>query len=121
MKTFRRIGPVFLILLFLAPVVSASKLETIGRDPANCCVGFARAPWASSINKLLVFLVPGKDNSVRAFDPVNKSWDYLWPNSKGANGPQARDNYGSFYVARLDELWVWGGSYLAALYEKHAF
>src|ERR1051325_197461 len=109
-----------LLLFPSVPTASAAKLEIIGHDPSNGHVGFARAHWASSINKMLVFLVPGKDNSVRAFDPVKKSWEYLWPNSHSANGPQARDNYGSFYVPRLDELWVWGGSYLIEVYGKNA-
>jgi hypothetical protein len=90
-------------------------MVTYAADPANGAVGFAHAHWATSINKMLLFLGPGKDNSVRAFDPVTNQWEYLWPNSAGANGPQARDNYVSFYVSKLDELWVWGGSYLEAI------
>ncbi len=89
-----------------------STLGTLTLDPANGGVGFARTHWATSINKMLLFMVPGRDNSVRALDPVTNSWEYLWPSLYGEAVPQARDNFGSFYVPRLDELWLWGGSYL---------
>ncbi len=79
-------------------------------DPTYGAIGFVRGHWASSINKVLVFLVPGKETSVRALDPVAKSWEYLWP--KDSLGIEGRDNFASFYIPQLDELWVWDGSYL---------
>jgi hypothetical protein len=55
----------------------------------------------------------GEERSVRAFDPVSNAWEYLWPNGQG--GLQNRDNYASLYIPQLDEIWVWGGSYLEAV------
>jgi hypothetical protein len=55
----------------------------------------------------------GDEKSVRAFDPVSNAWEYLWPNGQG--GLQNRDNYASLYIPQLDEIWVWGGSYLEAV------
>ena len=123
--TTEKIGAMLLILLLpplttvteaapsnTAPAQSAqSTMTVISADPAGS-VGFARAHWVSSINQMINFLVPGFDNSVRAFDPVTNNWQYLWPNSGGTTGIQARDNYASFYIPRLNELWVWGGSHL---------
>ena len=98
-------------LLFFAVNAQAAKLDVVGEDPLKIIgVGFARAHWATSINKMLVFLVPGKHTSIRAFDPVSKAWEFLWPENK--LGIQGRDNYYSFYIPRLDEIWVWDGSYL---------
>jgi hypothetical protein len=98
-----------------AQLGTESLIGTFAPDPFNNSFGFARAHWATSINKMIVFLTgngPFRDNSVRAFDPVTNTWEYLWQNSDGANGPEARDNYASFYIPRRDEIWVWGGSYL---------
>src|SRR5438128_175934 len=110
--------PIFLILInsFSA---GAQTILNHTPDPADYSVAFARAHWATSINKGLVFFGNsnpiGGDNSVRAFDPVSNSWEYLWPKGYTNGGPQMRDNHASFYVPRLDELWVWGGSHLETL------
>lgn len=89
---------------------AGSQLVRYSPDPVYGGVGFVRTHWATSINKMLVFLVPGKDTSVRAFDPVTNGWEFLWPSN--TLGIEGRDNFASFYVPRLDELWVWNGSYL---------
>ena len=99
------------------PSTGMGGIVSLTGDPFSGTVGFARSHWASSINKMIVFLTgngPFKDNSVRAYDPRTNSWEYLWANSNGTNGPEARDNYASLYNSRLDELWIWGGSYLEA-------
>lgn len=88
----------------------AQSFVNLKADPVYGGIGFVRGHWATSINKMLVFLVPGKETSVRAFDPVTNSWEFLWPS--GTLGIQGRDNFASFYNPKLDELWVWNGSYL---------
>jgi hypothetical protein len=97
----------------------AQAISNLAPDPQGG-MGFNRAHWATSINKMIVpFGTSGSgargDNSVRAFDPVTNKWEYLWPNSNGASGLPNRDNHGSLYVPRLDEFWVWGGSHLETL------
>src|SRR5689334_20108195 len=104
------------LFILIASVVTiptrtfAQTLSVLAPDPVGGAVGFVRGHWATSIKKMIVFLVPGKDTSVRAFDPVANSWEFLWP--QGSLGIQGRDNFYSFYVPRLDEVWVWDGSYL---------
>jgi hypothetical protein len=104
---------ILVFLLFSSPAFSAS-LAINSADPGACCIGFARAHWATSINKEIVFFGnshnPVGSNSIRVFDPVSNTWEYLWPNDPANGGLQNRDNYASLYVPRLDELWVWGGS-----------
>jgi hypothetical protein len=105
------------------PVVSAqpgtsgtASIVNLASDPYGAGTGFARAHWTGS--KMLVFFGhshnPFAENSIRAFDPAANTWEYLWPNSNGADGLQNRDNFSSLYIPRLDELWVWGGSGLEA-------
>src|SRR6266498_644735 len=106
-------------LLAIPQVGIAQTISNLAGDPQGG-IGFNRAHWATSINKMIVpFGTSGPgargDNSVRAFDPVTNKWEYLWPNSNGASGLQNRDNHASFYVPRLDEFWIWGGSHLEAL------
>jgi PKD repeat protein len=95
---------------------TGSVLRTYAPDPAGYTISFSHIWWATSINKMLVFYgntSPCCDpNSVRAFDPVTNTWEDLWPNGPFNGGPQTRDNHASFYIPRLDELWVWGGSHL---------
>src|SRR6266545_3411277 len=97
----------------------AQTISNLASDPQGG-MGFNRAHWATSINKMIVpFGTSGPgargDNSVRAFDPVTNKWEYLWPNNNGVSGLQNRDNHASFYVHRLNEFWIWGGSHLEAL------
>ena len=101
---------VTLVMLVVPQSGFAQTIFSYAADPTYGGVGFVRAHWATSINKMLVFLVPGKNTSVRAYDPVTNTWEYLWPND--VLGIQGRDNFASFYIPRLDELWVWNGSYL---------
>ena len=106
-------------LLAIPQVGIAQTISNLAGDPQGG-IGFNRAHWAMSINKMIVAFGtsgPGArgDNSVRAFDPVTNKWEYLWPNSNGASGLPNRDNHGSLYVPRLDEFWVWGGSHLETL------
>src|SRR5438094_925611 len=73
-----------------AQVATGSTIGTFAPDPVGGTLGFARAHWITSINKMVILLTgngPFSDNSVRAYDPVKNSWEYLWPNSNGANGP----------------------------------
>jgi galactose oxidase-like protein len=101
------------------PTAGTASLVGLSTDPTASGIGFARAHWASSLNKELVFWgntnPAGGDNSIRAYDPVKNTWEYLWPNDWKNGGLQNRDNYASFYVPRLDELWIWGGSHLETL------
>src|SRR6266511_966516 len=106
-------------LLAIPQVGIAQTISNLAGDPQGG-IGFNRAHWATSINKMIVAFGtsgPGArgDNSVRAVDPVTNKWEYLWPNSNGASGLPNRDNHGSLYVPRLDEFWVWGGSHLETL------
>ena len=123
-----RLGPKFSILLIqafmawsiaLSQPCSGQTIIPYTQDPAGYGIGFARARWANSISKMLVFFGSTRpafdDNSIRAFDPVTNSWEYLWSNGPFNGGLQTRDNHASFYVPRLDELWVWGGSHLETL------
>ncbi len=98
-------------LLAIPQVGIAQTISNLAGDPQGG-IGFNRAHWATSINKMIVAFGtsgPGArgDNSVRAFDPVTNKWEYLWPNSNGASGLPNRDNHGSLYVPRLDEFWVY--------------
>src|SRR6266498_4656674 len=107
------------LLLTFSQRAFAQTISNLASDPQGG-IGFNRAHWATSINKMIVAFGtsgPGArgDNSVRAFDPVTNKWEYLWPNSNGASGLPNRDNHGSLYVPRLDEFWVWGGSHLETL------
>jgi hypothetical protein len=52
------------------------------------------------------------DNSIRAYDPVRNTWEYLWPAGLTNGGVHNRDNQASFYIPRLDEFWIWGGSHM---------
>ena len=108
---------VLVLLLGVWPVAARAResfLSAGATDPANRSIGFARAHWVSSIGKMVPVLgngpATGDEKSVRAFDPVSDTWEYLWRNGQG--GLQNRDNYASLYVTQLDEIWVWGGSYL---------
>src|SRR6266511_5942529 len=106
-------------LLAIPQVGIAQTISNLAGDPQGG-IGFNRAHWATSINKMIVAFGtsgPGVrgDNSVRAFDPVTNKWEYLWPNTNGKSGLPNRDNHGSLYVPRLDEFWVWGGSHLETI------
>jgi hypothetical protein len=119
----------FRCLFFLAAVslnsslaaenFSTSQIFSYAPDPAGYSLGFARAHWANSVNKMVVFFGSTRpaadDNSIRAYDPVTNNWEYLWSDGPFNGGLQTRDNHASFYVPRLDELWVWGGSHLETL------
>jgi hypothetical protein len=103
----------------ITPTVSptrAGQWQTLPADPANYAYGFARGHWASRISKAILFFGnshnPLGNNSIRAFDPLTRTWEYLWANNP-ASGLQNRDNFSSFYVPTLGaagELWVTGGS-----------
>jgi Kelch motif protein len=93
-----------------APVIGSGKLAVLTVDPANGGVGFQRAHWVTSINKMVIPFGSQTEHSIRALDPVTNTWDYLWP--KDAGGLQSRDNQASFYVPQRDEIWLWGGSHL---------
>ncbi len=108
----------YLLLTFLQPAF-AQTISNLAGDPQGG-IGFNRAHWATSIKKMIVaFGTSGAgalgDNSVRGYDPVTNSWEYLFPNNNGTSGLQNRDNHGSLYVNQLDEFWVWGGSHLETL------
>jgi hypothetical protein len=92
------------------PVIGSGRLVGLAGDPANGGVGFQRAHWVTSINKMVIPFGSQTEHSIRALDPVTNTWDYLWP--KDAGGLQSRDNQASFYVPQRDEIWVWGGSHL---------
>jgi hypothetical protein len=123
-----RLGLKFSVLLIQAFIAwsialsqpcSGQTIIPYTQDPAGYGIGFARAHWANSVSKMVVFFGSTRpasdDNSIRAFDPVTNSWEYLWSNGPFNGGLQTRDNHASFYVPRLDELWVWGGSHLETL------
>jgi len=95
---------------------AATFLRTYPSDPSGHGFGFTHA-HVDKLGRLLVFGSPSggltNDNSIRAFDGTK--WQYLWPNGYTNGGPQNRHNHVSFYVARLDEFWIWGGSHLETL------
>jgi hypothetical protein len=84
-----------------APIVGkgTTSIVSLSSDPAGQGPGFARAHWTGS--KMLVFFGYSHNstanNSVRAFDPVKNTWEYLWPNSNGADALQNLDNHASLY------------------------
>src|SRR5713226_1565316 len=84
-------------LLIVSHPGLAQTIVPYTQDPAGYGIGFARAHWATSIQKMLVFFGNSHnvfgDNSVRAFDPVTDSWEYLWRNGYANGGLQNRDNY----------------------------
>src|SRR5215467_816104 len=69
-------------ILALSQPCFGQTIVSYTQDPAGYGIGFARAHWASSIQKMLVFFGNSHNvfgnNSIRAFDPVTNSWDYLW-------------------------------------------
>jgi hypothetical protein len=85
-------------------------------DPSGHGLGFTQAP-VDKLGRLVVFGDssggPTGDNSIRVFDGTK--WTYLWPKGYTNGGPQVRHNHVSFYVDRLDEFWLWGGSHLETL------
>ena len=106
-------------ILALSQPCNGQTIVPYTQDPAGYAIGFARGHWANSVSKMVVFFGSTRpasdDNSIRAFNPVTNSWEYLWSNGPFNGGLQTRDNYASLYVPRLDELWVWGGSHLETL------
>ncbi len=104
------------LLLSTTNLYGAATFTLSTRDPANDGAGiggFSRNHWTG--DKMLSPFGSGPvtgDNSLRAYDPVSNTWGYLWPNGHNNGGVQNRDNQGSFYIPRLNEYWVWGGSHL---------
>jgi hypothetical protein len=111
---------VFLALLaswlYCGAVEGAVSLSSFPADPSGHGLGFTRA-HVDKLGRLLVFGSasggPTNDNSIRVFD--GRKWEYVWPNGYKNGGAQVRHNHMSFYVARLNEFWVWGGSHLETL------
>ena len=106
----------FLSCLWSITLEAATSLKAYPSDPSGNSPGFTRA-HVDKLGRLLVFGSasggPTNDNSIRVFD--GKKWEYLWPNDYKNGGAQVRHNHVSFYVPRLDEFWVWGGSHLETL------
>src|SRR6266545_3185162 len=111
--------PVVICFLVVIPQTNASQtFFKVAPDPAGSGSGeggFSRNHWITSINKMLspfgIGPVTG-DNSIRAYDPVRNTWEYLWPAGLTNGGVHNRDNQASFYIPRLDEFWIWGGSHM---------
>ncbi len=97
-------------------VQAAASLSSYPADPSGHGLGFTRA-YVDKLDRLIVFGAasggPTNDNSIRVFD--GKKWEYLWPNDYKNGGAQVRHNHMSFYIPRLNEFWVWGGSHLEGL------
>jgi len=107
----------FLMFWLLHGAVHAAvSLSSYPPDPSGHGLGFTRA-YVDNVGRLLVFGAasggPTNDNSIRVFD--GRKWEYLWPNNYKNGGAQVRHNHMSFYVPRLNEFWVWGGSHLETL------
>jgi hypothetical protein len=108
----------YLLLIFPQPAFAQALFFSVASDPAGGGAGiggFSRNHWITSINKVLSPFGSGPvtgDNSIRAYDPVANTWEYHWPADYNNGGVQNRDNQGSFYIPRLNEYWVWGGSHL---------
>jgi hypothetical protein len=105
------------------PKGTPAEFTMVAPDPAGGGAGlggFGRIHWLSSINRVLSpfgFGPSMSDNSLQTYDPVADKWDVpaFWPSSV-YDGPQNRDNQGSFYIPTLDEFWIWGGSHLEEVY-----
>ena len=87
--------------------------NTFASDLRNYRSGWSSAHWIPTINRLWTF---GGDshnsagnNGVRLFDPVANVWTVAIPNTWGVSGCRNSDNYHSFYVPSLDEVWVMAG------------
>jgi len=97
-------------------VDGAVSLRAYPSDPSGNSPAFTRA-HVDKFGRLLVFGSasggPTNDNSIRVFDGTK--WQYLWPNGYKNGGAQVRHNHMSFYIPRLNEFWVWGGSHLETL------
>src|SRR5215472_13795898 len=107
----------FLMFWLLHGAVHAAvSLSSYPPDPSGHGLGFTRA-YVDNVGRLLVFGAasggPTNDNSIRVFDGTK--WQYLWPNGYKNGGAQVRHNHMSFYIPRLNEFWVWGGSHLETL------
>ena len=79
-------------------------------DPAGIINGFTKAFAVPGLG-IVQWMQPGFNNSVRVLNPLTNTWTYLRTHSGDATAPSPRDNQHSFYVAALDELWIWGGSH----------
>jgi hypothetical protein len=86
------------------------------QDPALYPMGWSRAHWVPGLGRMIVWGGERNyqmDNSLRAFDPVTNTWEYLWPDD-WKQGLQGREMHLSFYVPQrgpLGELWIIGGTY----------
>jgi hypothetical protein len=102
--------------LWCVTAEGAASLSSYPSDPSGHGLGFTRA-HVDKLGRLVVFGSasggPTNDNSIRAFD--GRKWAYLWPNAYKNGGAQVRHNHVSFYIPRLNEFWVWGGSHLETL------
>jgi hypothetical protein len=118
-KSWKSVAVLLVVAGVWAAPSQAQTLFSLAPDPADYPIGFTRAHWVSSINKMIVaygYTDPeGGDNSVRAYDPATDTWEYLWSNDYTNGGPQQRDDHNSLYIPKLDEFWVWGGSRLETL------
>ncbi len=107
---------IFLILFLLfagkasAQTVVSFAPEIIGSENFGS-IGFVRTHWITSTSRMIDFLQPAYTTSIRAYNPVADSWAFLFPSGSGS-GIEGRDNFGSFYIPALDELWVWDGSHI---------
>jgi hypothetical protein len=97
----------------------SSSFQAVTPDPGGLGAGvggFSRNHWLESIGKMLSPFGGGwnsvGDNSLRAYDPLNDNWEYLWPDGHANGGIQNRSGHASFYIPRIDEVWIWGGSSL---------
>src|SRR2546422_1880964 len=92
--------------------LQGASLGSYPADPSGHGLGFTRA-HVDKLGRLLIFGSasggPTNDNSIRVFD--GRRWEYLWPNGYRNGGAQVRHNHMSFYILKLNEFWVWGGSH----------
>ncbi len=100
---------------------SDNSWRKYANDSGGYHLGWGSGHWISSLNKMLVWGGNSHNykgnNSVRVFDPVTNTWEFLWPND-WTQGVQNRDNHVSFYVpsrGAKGEFWVLGGSHTPTL------
>lgn len=109
--------------------VNQSQMVPQTQDPGTGTGGFSRGHYLKPLGCYLSLFgaggVPpgaGGDNSIRCLTPhvqvaPNRwgQWMTLFPSDGGADISSIgkRDNYLSFYISWLDELWMYGGSYIS--------
>jgi hypothetical protein len=107
---------IFLALAFARHASAQATWNYLDDDPVYGTLAFARANWITPLNRMIAYLMPGPKavaTSVRALNPsapAGSQWSFLWP--ENSLGIHSRDNYASFYIPAINELWVWTGAYL---------